>query len=171
MQLEQQGKIIVRTHSFDSAIRDLEKAETQVEKDAAQLWLERAYDREAERRSEELGGTKSENETFLREAVRTRPTSDFVDIDRVKLGIESLSATGPLPMMLVSVILLGWLLMLICQGEGLELDLQRRRHPVWEWLFSHPVKQSAVFLAEMLSPVAANPIYVFGPIFPGREYV
>jgi hypothetical protein len=38
-----------------------------------------------------------------------------------------------------SLVLLWWLAMLVCQGEGLELDLQRRRYPMWEWLFSHPL--------------------------------
>ena len=55
--------------------------------------------------------------------------------------------------------------MMVCQGEGVELDTQRRRHPVWEFLFSHPVSPGAVFLAEMLSPIAANPIYVTAPLF------
>jgi hypothetical protein len=57
--------------------------------------------------------------------------------------------------------------MLIFQSEGLELDPQRRRHPMWEWLFSHPVPAGAIFLAEMLSPIAANPIYCSAPLFPG----
>jgi membrane protease YdiL (CAAX protease family) len=60
--------------------------------------------------------------------------------------------------------------MLIFQGEGLELDLQRRRHPMWEWLFSHLVPSGAIFLAEMLSPIAANPIYWSGPLFAGFLY-
>ena len=60
--------------------------------------------------------------------------------------------------------------MLVFQGEGLELDLQRRRHPMWEWLFTHPVPSGAIFLAEMLSPVAANPIYWGAPLFVGFVY-
>jgi membrane protease YdiL (CAAX protease family) len=60
--------------------------------------------------------------------------------------------------------------MLICAGEGVELDTQRRRHPMWEWLFSHPVYPGPVFLAEMLSPIAANPIYCTAPVFAGILY-
>ena len=60
--------------------------------------------------------------------------------------------------------------MLVLQGEGVELDVQRRRNPIWEWLFSHPVSSGAVFLAEMFSPIAANPIYVMALIFPGILY-
>ena len=43
--------------------------------------------------------------------------------------------------------------------------MQRRRHPMWEWLLSHPVKPGAVFFAEMLSPLAANPNLIMAPVF------
>lgn len=85
-------------------------------------------------------------------------------------GIEDLTTAHSLALMLATLVLFGWLIMLICQGEGLELDVQRRRHPNWEWLFSHPVSPGAVFLAEMLSPIAANPIYSTGPLFFGVLY-
>src|SRR5262249_57283529 len=65
---------------------------------------------------------------------------------------------------------LWWFVMMMSQGEGLELDLQRRRHPMWEWLFSHPAPPGAIFLAETLSPIAANPIYLTGPLFCGFLY-
>ena len=64
------------------------------------------------------------------------------------------------------VVLLIWAATLTCQGEGPDFDTQRSRHPMWEWLFSHPVAPGAVFLAEMLSPIAANPFYLTAPIFP-----
>ncbi len=38
---------------------------------------------------------------------------------------------------------------------------------MWEWLLAHPVQPGAVFLAEMLSPIAANPMYAGGPLFAG----
>jgi len=60
--------------------------------------------------------------------------------------------------------------MLALQGEGLELDLQRRRHPMWEWLFSHPMPPGAIFLAEMLVPLASNPVYWTAPLFVGILY-
>jgi membrane protease YdiL (CAAX protease family) len=72
--------------------------------------------------------------------------------------------------MIGSIALFWWLAMLIFQGEGLELDLQHRRHPMWEWLFSHPVPPGAIFLAEMLSPIAANPIYWGAPLFVATIY-
>ena len=65
----------------------------------------------------------------------------------------------------VGFMLLWWLVMIAFQGEGLELDIQRVRHPMWEWLLSHPVRPVAAFAAEMLSPLMANPIYFSAPIF------
>ena len=55
--------------------------------------------------------------------------------------------------------------MLVMQGEGLELDVQRRRHPMWEWLLSHPVRPEAAFLAELVSPLVANAVYYTAPIY------
>src|SRR5262249_55636218 len=48
---------------------------------------------------------------------------------------------------------------------GLELDVQRQRHPMWEWLFSHPIPPGAAFFAEMLAPLAANPVFAAAPVF------
>ena len=84
---------------------------------------------------------------------------------KIESPLASLNEFGPRPAMLATLVLLWWLITIIFQGEGLELDLQRRRHPMWEWLFSHPVRPGAVFLAEMLSPIAANPVYVTAPLF------
>jgi membrane protease YdiL (CAAX protease family) len=74
---------------------------------------------------------------------------------------------GRLPDIIALIMLLWWSTMLVCQGEGPELDTQRPRNPMWEWLFSHPASPGAIFLAEMLTPIAANPIYLTAPIFPG----
>jgi membrane protease YdiL (CAAX protease family) len=72
------------------------------------------------------------------------------------------------PMAIIPVlglILACWLGMLICQGEGLELDVQRRRHPMWEWLLSHPVQPAHAFYSELLMPLMANPVYLTAPLF------
>lgn len=62
-------------------------------------------------------------------------------------------------------IFLWWLVMIVFQGEGLELDIQRRRHPMWEWLQSHPVRPVTAFAADLLAPMMANPVYFTAPIF------
>lgn len=166
VEAEQQGKIVV-SHSFIDAVGDLKTPSYQK---LAEERLEHLYSYEARKRSDEIGGSPKENEDFLRKAVQTRPGSDFIDEDTAQPGPAHLTTTRSLPAMLGTLVLIWWLMMMIFQGEGLELDLQRRRHPMWEWLFSHPVKPGAVFLAEMLSPIAANPIYATGPLFFGFLY-
>lgn len=167
---EQHGKIVVGSYFFLHAIRDLEEAKSPDGRKLAEERLEEAYSFEARDRSDELGGSEKENEDFLRKAVQTHPRSDFIDRQTAQPGPEHLTTTRSLPAMLGSLVLVWWLVMMIFQGEGLELDLQRRRNPMWEWLFSHPVKPGAVFLAEMLSPIAANPTYSTGPFFFGVLY-
>jgi membrane protease YdiL (CAAX protease family) len=128
------------------------------------------YSSEALRIGERYGGSPAAIEQKLRDAVRNHRTGDFVTKDQASPGLNVFLKAGPLPAMLGSVALMWWAAMLIFQGEGLELDLQRRRHPMWEWLFSHPVPPGAIFLAEMISPMAANPIYWSGPLFAGFVY-
>jgi len=67
--------------------------------------------------------------------------------------------------LLASLVMLAWFLGLALQGEGVDLDPQRSRHPMWEWLLSHPVDPRAVFLAEMLAPLAANVFFWAAPVF------
>ncbi|MDB6140792.1 MAG: family intrarane metalloprotease, partial [Verrucomicrobiaceae bacterium] len=71
----------------------------------------------------------------------------------------------PLNRLISLIVVTWWFIMLAFQGEGLQLDFQRRRHPMWEWLFSHPAQPAAVFLAEMLAPLAANPLFLGAPFF------
>jgi len=63
------------------------------------------------------------------------------------------------------IIVVVWLLMLICQGEGIDLDIQKRRHPHFEWLMSHPVRPLAAFSGELLAPLMSNPLYATAPLF------
>jgi hypothetical protein len=60
--------------------------------------------------------------------------------------------------------------MLICQGEGPELDTLQPRYPMREWLFSHPAPPGAIFLAEMIAPIPANPVYLAAPLLPALLY-
>jgi hypothetical protein len=116
-EMEQQGKVVVRSYSFDHAVRSLENATTEKERDTARAQLEEVYKFEAQDRAEELGGSEQENEKFLREAVRTRPASDFIPQHETQPGILHLNSTGPLPPMLATLVLIRWLIMLICQGR------------------------------------------------------
>jgi len=75
-----------------------------------------------------------------------------------------------LPEALTLALFVWWMLVLLCQGEGAQLDAPMARHPMWEWLFSHPAPPSAIFFAEMLAPIAANPLFVTAPILPGALF-
>jgi membrane protease YdiL (CAAX protease family) len=134
---------------------------------------EEAYSVESQRIAEITGRDPEEIESTLRQGLHDRGIQAFtVDATPPPEAAATVVPTAAevLAPMLGSVLLLLWAVMLIFQGEGLEVDLQRRRHPMWEWLFSHPVPPGAVFLAEILSPLAANPIYWGAPLFVGFSY-
>ena len=160
----------------------------QQQRKARQL-LENAYATEAKEIAGREGGNADEIEQRLRSHVAThgstglsaRPGSEYglasphsrgssSGSHRAHSGLRGISRAGSLPALIGSVLLLWWLVMLVCQGEGLELDLQRGRHPMWEWLLSHPVPPGAVFFAEMMGPIAANSIYWTAPVFPAILY-
>jgi membrane protease YdiL (CAAX protease family) len=167
MEAERQGKILVREYFLES-LRRIEGAGSARSEESTQEFLEKLYRHEAGLRAIIFGGSEEEQEELLREAVRTRGSRDFIIIDN---EISSLENTWSLPAMLGSILLLWWFVMVMClEEDGLELDHQRRRHPMWEWLFSHPAPPGAIFLAEMLSPIVANPIYLAGTFFCGFLY-
>jgi hypothetical protein len=128
------------------------------------------YSSEAHSIVREYGGDETTLERKLHDAVNIHGTQRFIDERTASPGIRALPRAGAFPAMLGSIALFWWAIMLVFQGEGLELDLQRRRHPMWEWLFTHPVTSGAIFFAEMLSPIAANPIYCGAPLFASFLY-
>ncbi len=128
------------------------------------------YSFEAKEMAAKYGGTQAVYEKKLRDELRDHGSRNLITKGDAAPGLTALPKSGALPAMLGSVSLFWWAIMLVFQGEGLELDLQRRRHPMWEWLFTHPVPSGAVFLSEMLSPIAANPIYWSAPLFAGFLY-
>ncbi len=123
-------------------------------------------DAEITREAERLAGRSGDAAAIaahLRQVVRQNPT--------LLLSKSSLWwQPGSLPDIFALIALVWWALMVICLGEGLGFDTRRPRYPMWEWLFSHPVPSSAVFLAEMLSPIAASPIYLAAPLLPALLY-
>ncbi len=131
---------------------------------------DRAYRIEAERSARRNGGDPQTIEAHLRQTVRSQGTARLMSRGRAAPGLVGLPGAGSLAALLGSLTLLIWFVMMAFQGEGLELDTRRRRYPMWEWLFSHPVSPSAVFLAEMLAPIAANPIYLSAPLLPGIPF-
>jgi hypothetical protein len=166
VEVERQGKIVVSPDFLERLSEAAEVPDTDpqpgMNRNQSQV-----FEDEAKRISGKYGGSKDAIEKKLRDEVYQHATLDMVTSDKASPGLKALARTGPLPAMFGSLILMWWVVMLAFQGEGLEIDTQRRRHPVWEWVFSHPVPPGAVFLAEMLSPIAANPVYWGGPLFAG----
>ena len=174
IEAELEGKIVV-TRYFLDAVKAVTKDPSRTTDDRSFLEIEGQtlvppYSSEARRIAEDYGGSKESIEQKLRDAVRDHGARDFISKDDASPGLSAVSRFGPLTAMLGSIALFLWAVMLVFQGEGLELDLQRRRNPMWEWLFSHPVPSGAIFFAEMLSPIAANPVYWGGPLFVGVLY-
>jgi membrane protease YdiL (CAAX protease family) len=166
---ESHGKIAVSSTFLDAA-KTVNPPDDDSSSIADQALSEYEYSREARSIAKEYGGRVEAIEAKLRNAVRRHGAQDFITNSDASPGLAAFTKAGPFPAMLGSVALLWWGVMLVFQGEGLELDLQRRRHPMWEWLFSHPVPAGAVFLAEMFSPLAANPMYWAAPLFVGVVY-
>jgi membrane protease YdiL (CAAX protease family) len=169
VETEQQGKIVVSKEFFEFAAPSTAEPDSNQESNFGESNAQ-AYSNEAKRISEKYGGSEAAIEKKLRNAVYYHGTMDLVSSESASPGLKGLGYTGPLPAMFGSLLLLWWAVMLAFQGEGVEMDTQRCRHPMWEWLFSHPVPPGAVFLAEMLSPIAANPMYWGGPLFAGFVY-
>jgi len=168
IEAQRQGKMVV-SRWFFHAVDELDK-NYEGRWSVAVRELDSYYANEASNITRKYGGTHEAIERSLRDSVGQYGSRDLIPNDDPSLRFTAFPTTGLLPAMLGSVVLVWWGLMLIFQGEGLELDLQRRRHPMWEWLFSHPAPSGAIFLAEMLSPIAANPIYWGAPLFAGILY-
>ncbi len=167
---EQQGKIVVRERLFEEIQDATARAPAEGHRPGEDSYLEKFFFSEAWHISRQTGENAAVVARALRESYRRHGSRGFVAEEEAAPGLEALPRIGSFAAMLGSIILLWWFVMLVFQGEGLEIDLQRRRHPMWEWLFSHPVAPGAIFMAEMLSPIAANPIYCTAPLFPGLLY-
>ncbi len=121
---------------------------------------------EGGRLARETGGNADEITRHLQAAVLAGRTDRFVTGQDAAAGLAGLQPTGA-GALLGLIAVAWWAVMLVMQGEGPELDTQRRRHPMWEWVLSHPVRPAALFCAEMLAPLAANPTFWGAPLMPG----
>ena len=158
-EVERQGKVVV-TPRFLRGLTD------SPDEEVADTNPYSGFAYQAKQISEDYGGSAKEIEGKLRQTYEESGTENFVSTDVAAPGLTALSRSG-LAACVGSITLLWWAVMLAFQGEGLEMDMQRRRHPMWEWVLSHPVPPGAMFFAEMLSPIAANPSYWGAPLFAG----
>ncbi len=117
-------------------------------------------------RSREIGGSEVEQENLVKVQFLKSGAAGFIYEEEAVRGFkENRQSDGSLFWPFVGFIFLWWFVMMVCQGEGLELDMQRRHHPLWEWIQSHPVRPVAAFAAEQLAPMVANPVYATAPVF------
>jgi membrane protease YdiL (CAAX protease family) len=112
------------------------------------------------------GRGRAESSRFIRTHFEKHGLAGFQNEAKLHMGKWASPNAVPLTYWpFVVFMLVWWLVMMVFQGEGLNLDTQRRRHPMWEWLQSHPVSPVAVFIAEILTPLGTNPIYWSAPLF------
>ena len=113
-----------------------------------------------------IGGTEEQQKQTILDHFHKYGTSGFISEDDVpELSFGHPGTLPPVMFLYIGFMMLWWFSMMVGQGEAIELDVQRRRHPMWEWLLSHPVRPLASFAAEMLAPMMANPIYLTAPVF------
>jgi membrane protease YdiL (CAAX protease family) len=181
---ESKGRMLLESYEYASAvklnddlakIRSLEKtpnpsAATQTELRNLQSRytsnLNHLGNMAASDRKTERGGSYESNKEQIIDHFSRHGLDGFISETDVRTN--DLSRPQSIPSsywVFLAFMLLWWLLMISFQGEGFELDIQRRRHPMWEWLFSHPIQPTAAFAAEMLAPMMANPIYFAAPAF------
>ncbi len=144
-----------------AANMSLSALRTQLEEDTRRLAKNTAFFRKYS-----LGGSDEEQKQSVLDHFHKHGSAGFISENN--LPEVSLDLPGSLPpgmFLYIGFMLLWWFSMMVGQGEAIELDVQRRRHPMWEWLLSHPVRPLASFAAEMLAPMMANPIYLAAPVF------
>ncbi len=121
---------------------------------------------EGARLADQTGGDAKAIARHLCAAMLDGRTDRFAAEEDAASGLAGLATRGA-GALLGLIVVAWWAAMLVMQGEGLELDTQKRRHPMWEWVLSHPVRPAALFGAEMLAPLASNPTFWGAPLMPG----
>jgi len=127
-EVEHQGRIVVSSW-FLQAAKTAELSSEEAGKVDDQALDANYYRSESRDIADNYGGTRAAIEQKLRNAIRNHGTRDFVGEQDTSFGLTAFPRAGRFPAMLGSVMLILWGVMLVFQGEGLELDLQRRRHP------------------------------------------
>jgi membrane protease YdiL (CAAX protease family) len=164
VQAEANGRVVVEDWFVKRiSFYEANAAKTPGSRDRITIVENRDIATEAGRLASQRKGDKAAIAARLAAAVHSDPAALLSD--------ETLRRQpGTLPDIVALIIVAGWCLMMLCQGDGLEIDPLRSRNPMWEWLFSHPVRPGAVFLAEMIAPIVTNPVYLTAPAFPGMLY-
>lgn len=111
-----------------------------------------------------LGGSEESHAAAITAHAREHGARGFVAVSE-RASLRDPAALPPLYWVFAGFFVALWFVVLTLQGEGIDLDIQKRRHPHWEWLFTHPIRPLAAFSAELLAPAMANPAYATAPVF------
>lgn len=165
MDLARDGRIVVSAglYATANALEEARRSGSDAEALARlQGDLTRAFGYEA--RALERAGEGDAESIRVRLADRYEAAGSGAFVARSQDGF---SHPVPRGFAVLTVLLVSWWLSLVLQGEGFTQDATRRRHPMWEWYQGLPIPQSAVFTAEALSPIAANPFLLVAPALLG----
>ena len=162
---EQGGKLVVYGDTWnalraegDASAQPVTNNPGEASARAISAQLEYAFRHEARDREHERGGDSDHwHQVFVNQYAR-RGIAGFAPDSQVAVGRNELTSR------VLALAIVVWWLSLVFQGEGINIDSMRRRHPMWEWYLSVPVPQTAVFVAEALGPAVGNPFVLSGPI-------
>lgn len=126
--------------------------------DDARTTLSAAFTSEVDALWKANGGSRQEWHERLKQRAFAAGSAGFVSTGR-----SPGNGYGDAAYRVLGLLLSIWWISLVLQGEGVNFDLQRRRHPMWEWYLSFPVPPGAVFAAEALTPALINPYLLASP--------
>ncbi len=151
VRFEQQHPMIAISHQAYDGLRG--------HGDVSAKDAEPVLQREASDLAHARGGSTDDWGRPLHERFAAHGIAGFVDEDTLNWPNQD---TGGL----LTLLLLTWWLGLVLQGDGGQVNTMQRRHPMWEWYLGFPVPQSAVFVAEALTPAMSQPLLLASPIMP-----
>jgi membrane protease YdiL (CAAX protease family) len=161
---EREGMMVIPSY-LSRTFDELAELKSQGAKERFDDELARFAESHARERVRNWGGDREETIQKVMDHYHLHGPDGFTYEKSHVLFRETSSDFPPLFWTVLTFVFGGWMTMMIFQGEGLELDVQRVRHPMWEWLMSHPIKPVAAFSAEMLTPAVSNPLYFTSPVF------
>ncbi len=163
--VERGGRLVVSEETWDAIGIDAgsyahEKANAPGAASAKNIGseLESRLQREARDREHERGGDTEQWHRLFVEQYASHGVEGFASESQIAGWASDLTYR------MLAIALLLWWLSLVFQGEGMNIDSLRRRHPMWEWYLGMPVPQTAVFVAEALAPAVGNPFVLTGPV-------
>ena len=125
----------------------------------AEHWLRTWLEFDAQKLARERGGSVASWMSRLTKLAQSALPDSIVSRKQIPS-----SAGSPTSWRVFATLGLIWWLALALQGDGFAIDMNRRRHPLWEWYLAFPIPQPTVYLAEALKPIVSNPFLLTSPL-------